>query len=334
MEHTDTPHSTSTAVPLYSRPVALPMRILGFIFPAWLRGILRNRKAALGVTILTAFVLIGVLAPVIAPTNPTRMVGRPHQPPSAEYPLGTTRQGQDVFAQIIHGTATSLTVGFLTGTVVMAIAIVMGLTAGYLGGWADELLSLITNVALIIPSLPLIIVVSRWIERPGPETIVLVLSLVSWAYGARVLRSQTLVLRNSDFVAAAKVVGEPSWRIILFEILPNMTSLVVSSWIGAVLYAVLTQAALEFIGLGNPNLVTWGTILFWAQNNAALLTNAWWTFIPPGVCIALVGFSLTLINYGIDEITNPRLRTETGMATKPTPVKKKSSRRTQERLSL
>jgi peptide/nickel transport system permease protein len=236
MERTETTNSTSTARPLYSRPIALPGRILAVIFPHWLRGILRNRKAAVGVAILLAFVVIGVFAPVIAPTNPTRMVGRPHEAPSAEHPFGTTRQGQDVFAQIVHGTGTSLSVGFLTGTVVMVIAILMGLTAGYLGGWADELLSLITNVALIIPSLPLIIVVSRWIERPGPETIVLVLSLVSWAYGARVLRSQTLVLRNSDFVAAAKVVGEPAWRIILFEILPNMTSLVVSSWIGAVLY--------------------------------------------------------------------------------------------------
>jgi peptide/nickel transport system permease protein len=323
---------TPTTAPRYSNPFALPGRILGFIFPTWLRSILKNRKAAIGVAILVFFAIIGIFAPYIAPGNPTRMVGRPHEAPSAEHILGTTRQGQDVFTQIVHGTGTSLSVGFITGTVVMAIAIVMGLTAGYLGGWADELLSLITNVALILPSLPLIIVVSRWIERPGPETIVLVLSLISWAYGARVLRSQTLVLRNADFVAAAKVVGEPTWRIVLFEILPNMTSLVVSSWIGAVLYAVLTEAALEFIGLGNPNMVTWGTMLFWAQNNAALLTKAWWTFIPPGVCIALVGFSLTLINYGIDEITNPRLRTESGI--KPTPVKKKASRKMQERLSL
>lgn len=325
---------TTAAAPQYSNPLALPARIGRWLFPGWLRGILHNRKAALGVAILVFFALVGIFAQQIAPGNPTRMVGRPHEAPSAEHILGTTRQGQDVFQQLVHGTGTSLTVGFVTGTVVMIIAIVMGLTAGYLGGWADELLSLLTNVALILPSLPLIIVVSRWIERPGPETIVLVLSLISWAYGARVLRAQTLVLRNADFVAAAKVVGEPTWRIVIFEILPNMTSLVVSSWIGAVLYAVLTEAALEFIGLGNPNMVTWGTMLFWAQNNAALLTKAWWTFIPPGVCIALVGFSLTLINYGIDEITNPRLRTDTGMSLKPTPVKKsKAARRAEERLS-
>lgn len=308
MERTE---ATNNAKVAQATPVSLGARSLSRLVPTWFTVLLKNPKSAIGLLILLFFVLVAIFAPVIAPINPTRMVGRPHEAPNAEHILGTTRQGQDIFAQIVHGTRTTLAVGFLTGTVVMAIAVMMGITAGYVGGWVDELLSLITNVALIIPSLPLIIVVSRWIERPGPETIVVVLSLISWAYGARVLRAQTLTLRNADFVAAAKVVGEPTWRIVLSEILPNMTSLVVSGWIGAVLYAILTEAALEFIGLGNPNLVTWGTILYWAQNNAALLTRAWWTFIPPGVCIALVGFSLTMINYGIDEITNPRLRRET-----------------------
>ncbi len=279
--------------------------------PGWFRTIIRNRKAAIGMVILTFFVLVALFAPQIAPfPNPTRMVGRPHDPPSAEHLLGTTRQGQDMFTQLVYGARSSMTVGFVTGTIVMAIAIVVGITSGYVGGFLDDLLSLIMNVVLIIPALPLIIVVAGFIERPGPLTIVLVLSILSWAYGARVLRAQTLTLRNSEFVAAARVVGEPTWRIVLFEILPNMTSLVVSSWIGAVLYALLTQASLEFIGLGDPNTVSWGTILYWSQNNAALLTKAWWTFIPPGVCLALVGFSLTLINFGIDEITNPRLRKE------------------------
>jgi peptide/nickel transport system permease protein len=137
---------------------------------------------------------------------------------------------------------------------------------------------------------------------------VLVLGLVNWAYAARVLRSQTLSLAHSEFVAAAKVAGEPSWRIIAFEILPNMTSLIASAFIGSVLFAILTEAGLSFIGLGDANTVSWGTILYWAQQNQALLVGAWWTFIPPGVCIALVGLSLTLINYAIDEITNPRLQ--------------------------
>jgi peptide/nickel transport system permease protein len=279
--------------------------------PDWLRSILHNRKASIGIAILVFFTLIAIFANQIAPTrNAARIVGPGSQAPSADFLFGTSRQGQDIFAQVIHGTRTSMTVGFVTGTIIMIIAIAVGLTAGYVGGWVDEVLSLITNVFLILPGLPLIIVVAGWLNRPGPFTVVLVLSLTSWAYAARVLRSQTLTLRNSEFVAAARVVGEPSWRIIVFEILPNMTSLVVSSWIGAVLYAILSEAGLEFIGLGDANAVTWGTTLYWAQNNQALLTGNWWTFIPPGLCIALVGFSLTLINYGIDEITNPRLQNQ------------------------
>ena len=280
--------------------------------PGWLRQVLGNRKALVGSLIILFFVLVGIfanqIAPVWGPAGANRMVGRPHDPPSSEHILGTTRQGQDVFKQVVHGTRSTLAVGFLTGTIIILIAITIGMTAGYVGGWVDEMLSLITNVFLIIPGLPLIIVVAGWLERPGAIAIVLVLSFTSWAWGARVLKSQTLTLRNREFVAAARVAGEPTWRIVFAEILPNMTSLVVSSWIGAVLYVVLTHASLEFIGLGDPNAVSWGTILYWAQNNQALLTGAWWTFVPPGVCVALLGLSLTLINYGIDEITNPRLR--------------------------
>lgn len=276
----------------------------------WFRQILHSRKATFGLIIVGFFVLVALLADVIAPYEPTRMVGRPHDAPSSEHWFGTTRQGQDVFSQIVYGSRTSLLVGAMTGTTVMVIFVIVGITAGYLGGWVDDVLSLLTNVVLVLPALPLIIVVARYIERSGPITIVIVLSLVSWAWGARILRSMTLTLREAEFVSAAKVIGEPSWRIILSEILPNMTSLVVSGWIGAVVYAILTEASLEFIGLGDPNLVTWGTTLYWAQNNAALLTKAWWTFIPPGICIALTGFGLTMINFGIDEITNPRLRVQ------------------------
>src|SRR5664279_2866438 len=305
----------TTGQPVVTAPARrnLRLNLLKWHRPDWLRSFLHNRKAVIGIAILIFFVLIGVFANQISPTrNASRIVGPGDVAPSAKWLLGTSEQWQDIFAQVVHGTQVSMTVGFLTGTVIIIIAIVVGLTAGYIGGWVDEALSLLTNIFLILPGLPLIIVVAGWLNRPGPITVVMVLSLTSWAYGARVLRSQAVSLRNSEFVAAAKVVGEPTWRIVLFEILPNMTSLVVSSWIGAVLYAILSEAALEFIGLGDANAVTWGTTLYWAHNNQAMLTGAWWTFIPPGLCIALVGFSLTLINYGIDEITNPRLRSDEG----------------------
>ncbi|MXV92746.1 MAG: ABC transporter permease [Chloroflexi bacterium] len=275
--------------------------------PGWTRSLISNKKSAAGLLILGFFFAIALLVPVIAPTAPQRMVGRPHDPPSEKFSFGTTRQGQDVYSQLVYGAGGSLRVGFITGTLVIIIAIAVGVTAGYVGGLVDEVLSLFTNVFLVIGGLPLILVVASLVEDPGPNTIIVVLSITSWSWGARVLRAQTLSLRNSEFVEAARVSGEPLWRIIAVEILPNMTSLVVSSWIGAVLYAILAEAALSFIGIGDPNAITWGTILYWAQNNQALLTGAWWTFIPPGVAISLVGLSLILINYGIDEITNPRL---------------------------
>jgi peptide/nickel transport system permease protein len=274
----------------------------------WYRRILHSRKATIGLVIVLFFMIMGIFAPVLAQFPPSRMVGKSHAPPNAEHWLGTTRTGQDVFSQVVYGARTSILVGVLTGTMVTIIFVLIGVTAGYVGGTVDDALSLLINVVLVLPALPLIIVVARYIEKSGPITIVLVLSFTSWAWGARVLRSMTLTLRESEFVSAARVIGEPIWRIVLVEILPNMTSLVVSGWIGAVIYAVLTEAGLEFIGLGNPNLITWGTILYWAQNNAALLTKAWWTFIPPGLCIALLGFGFTMINFGIDEITNPRLQ--------------------------
>ncbi len=286
---------------------ANPLFGLWMRLPGWMRAVLKNRKSLVGIAILLFFFAVALLASTLAPVAPQRMVGRPHDPPSEKYVLGTTRQGQDVFSQMVHGTGTTLRVGFVTGTIVMAIAIGIGLTAGFVGGIVDEILSLITNIVLVLPGLPLILVIASLIDNPGPDTIIFVLVLTGWAYGARVLRSQTLALRHAEFVEAARVSGEPLWRIITVEILPNMTSLVVSSWIGAVLYAILAEAGLSFIGLGNPNSITWGTILYWAQNNQALLTGAWWTFIPPGIAISLVGLALILINYGIDEITNPRL---------------------------
>lgn len=300
--------TTSRTAGIGVRSAALPR----FQIPSWLRSIMGNRKAVIGVLIMVVFVLMGIFAPLIAPGDPNKMVGRPHDRPSAEHIFGTSRQGQDIFTQVVHGTRSTLIVGFVTGTVIIALCIIIGVTAGFVGGIVDEVLTLFMNVFLILPGLPLIIVVAGWVQQPGPGTVMLVLSFTSWAYGARVLRSQTLILRNSDFVAAARITGEPIWRIVLSEILPNMTSLVVSSWIGAVIFVILTEATLSFVGLGNPNAISWGTTLFWAQNNQALLTGAWWTFVPPGLCIALIGLALTLINYGIDEITNPRLRKEGG----------------------
>ncbi|WP_437787171.1 ABC transporter permease [Sorangium sp. So ce1097] len=275
----------------------------------WIRRLLSNRKAMAGSIILLFFVLLALLGPVIVRQDPHAFVGMPHEAPSAEHLFGTTGQGQDVLAQTIVGARTSLAVGFATGLAVMAIGAAIGMVGGYFGGWVDNVLSLLTNVFLIIPGLPMAVVIAAYLPA-GPMTILFVLVLTGWAWNARVLRSQVLALRDKDFVSASLVSGEGSARIIFREILPNMTSLLMSGFIGATIYAIGAQVGLEFLGLGDLSAVTWGTNLYWASNNAALLTGAWWTIVPTGVCVALVGFALTLINYAIDEISNPRLRAE------------------------
>ena len=187
------------------------------------------------------------------------------------------------------------------------------MTSGYFGGRVDDLLSLFTNVVLIIPGLPLLVALAAFLP-PGNVTVVVVLTVTGWAWTARIMRSMTMSLREKDFVAAALVSGESQVRIIFRDILPNMTSIIVGSLIGATIYAIGADAALSFLGFTNVSQVSWGTNLYWAQNNAGLLVGAWWSFIPSGLCIALVAFALSLINYAMDEVTNPRLRAEKEIA--------------------
>ncbi|MDQ3695591.1 MAG: ABC transporter permease [Chloroflexota bacterium] len=280
----------------------------GLKLPYWARAVLNSKKATAGVLIAVLFAAVALLAPVIAPGDPSDFVARPHQAPSAEHWFGTTGQGQDVFAQTVWGSRSTLAVGLLVGLLTTVIGVLVGVGSGYFGGAVDESFSLIVNIFLIVPSLPLLVVLSAFIGSGTPWFMILVLTITGWAWPARVMRSQAISLREKDFVAAAQVSGEGGMRIVLSEILPNMFSIVVASFLGSGIYAIGAQAALEFLGLGNPSVVSWGTNLYWAGNNAGLLTGAWWTFVPAGLCIALIAFAFVLMNYAIDEVTNPRLR--------------------------
>lgn len=275
----------------------------------WLARLTHNRKATLGASIFAFMVLVAVFAPLIAPGDPNAFVARPHQAPSREHVFGTSGSGQDVFTQIVRGVRISLGTGIAVGLMVTLIGTALGMVAGYVGGRVDDVISLIINIFLVIPSLPLLVTLAAFLP-PHPITIMWVLAATGWAWPARVLRSQTLSLREKDFVSASLVAGEGSGHIVFREILPNMTSLVMGSFIGSTTYAIGAEAGLEFLGLGNPSVISWGTILFWAQNNAGLLTGAWWTFTFAGLCIAITAFALSMINYAMDEITNPRLRAE------------------------
>jgi peptide/nickel transport system permease protein len=275
----------------------------------FIRRLFSDPRAVFGIVILTFFLLIAILAPVIAPGDPSRYAARQNQPPSAQHWLGTTGQGQDVFTQVVWGSRISLLIGFSVGLMITLIGLAVGMTAGYLHGIPDGILNILTNVFLIMPALPLLITLSSFLP-PGIGTVIFVLTITSWAWPARVFRSQTLCLCEKDFVSASVVSGERTPYIIFVEILPNMMSLVVSSFFGNVVYAIGADVGLAFLGFENVTTVSWGTMLYWAQNNSALLQGTWWTFVPPGLCVAMVAFATTLLIYAVDEVTNPRLRSE------------------------
>jgi ABC-type glutathione transport system ATPase component/ABC-type dipeptide/oligopeptide/nickel transport system permease subunit len=264
-----------------------------------------NRKARLGLILLGVFTVVAVVGPLVT-GDPDEPVGVPLQPPSAAHWLGTTGQGQDVLAQTVVGTRHSLLLGVVVAALVVGLGALVGTAAGTLGGLGDELLSLLINLFLVLPGLPLMVVMAAYLP-PGPIPTAAALVVTGWAWSARVFRAQARSLRTSDFVSAAVVAGESPVRVMGFEILPHMTSLLVSGFIGAVVYAIGAEAGLEFLGLGDLGRVSWGTSLYWARSEAALITGSWWTFVPAGVCVGLVGFALALINRAVDELSDPRL---------------------------
>jgi len=270
-----------------------------------------NGKVGLGLAILIFFALVALLGPLFFTQDPNGISDMQMQPPSPEHWLGTTQLGQDVLTQLVIGTRLSLFMGFVIGILTMIIAVAVGLVSGYYGGWIDEALSLFSNVFLILPTLPLAILLAAFLSNyKGPITIAIVLTVTGWSWGSRVLRAQTLSMRNRDTVEAAKASGESDLRIIFFEILPNETAIVAAQLLGTIIYAILAETGLEFLGLGDTSAVSWGTMLYWAGNNDALQAGAWWWFLTPGLCIAILGAGLAFINFGIDEIANPRLRSQ------------------------
>src|SRR5436190_8712471 len=272
------------------------------------RAISRNRKALVGVLVMLIFVVLAIFPGQIAPYDGQAEVFQPALPPSWHHLFGTTSYGQDVFSQVVWGTRLSLVIALAVGALATGLAVLVGVSAGYLGGATDGFLSLVTDVILVLPIFPLIIVIAAYEKNAGLLTLVVVLGVLGWSYGARQLRSQTLSLRRRDFLESALVRGERKSYIILHEILPTMTSLIVATFLGAAVYAVLTAAGLQFIGLGDPNSQSWGTMLYWAQNNVALFAGMSLWAIAPGVCIALLGGAFALLNYAFDEIGNPALR--------------------------
>ncbi|MDN5342031.1 ABC transporter permease [Oceanotoga sp. DSM 15011] len=269
-----------------------------------------NIKGKIGLGIITFFIIIAIFAPLISPYNPSDMVGMPYLSPSKDFLFGTDRMGRDILSQLIYGTRLSLIVGLSTGLLMTTISVTLGMTAGYFGGVVDRIISTIIDIFLVIPGLPLMIVISSYIKVRGVLPIILVISFTSWGPGARVMRSQAMTLRNREFVTASRITGENHLSLIFSEIMPNMLSLIGSNFFTAVLTAIIGEASLEFLGFGDVSATTWGTMLYWAQNSSALLNQSWTWVLAPGVAIALLGASFALLNFSLDELTNPKLRGE------------------------
>jgi peptide/nickel transport system permease protein len=272
------------------------------------RAIRSNRKATVGTVLIVFFILVALFPGVIAHDNPSLDAYKPKLGPSAAHLLGTTAYGQDMFAQLVWGTRNVMIIAFTVGLATTAIAVLIGVAAAYLGGLWDSSLNVLTDVLLVIPLFPLLIVIAAYARNGGTLVLILVITATSWSYTARQLRSQALTLRSRDFLEAARVRGERKLYIIVMEVIPTMTSLIVASFLTNALYAVLFASSLQFIGLGDPNTVSWGTMLYWAQNNNALQAGQPMWAIAPGACIAALGAGFALLNYAFDEIGNPALR--------------------------
>jgi peptide/nickel transport system permease protein len=293
-----------------SVPLPLPApRRRGVRVPRWLSLLLRNPKSRIGLLVLAGVVVCALIAPLVATHEPNAFsLLDASQAPSRHHPFGTTDQGSDVFAQVLWGARRSLLLGAAAAAIATALATTLGILAAYAGGVVDDAINVFTNVFLVIPTIPLLVVVSAFLTSRGTTTMILVLGLTLWAFEARILRGQALSLRNRDFVLAAKVAGESTWRIVFGELMPNMISRISAAFVLVFYVSLLTDAGLEFLGLGDMDKTSWGVTLYWAQNNSSFLQGEYWTFLFPGLALALTVAALVFVLAGIDEVSNPRLR--------------------------
>lgn len=273
---------------------------------------LRNRKVRIGLAIFFVYLLVAVLGPLlnqllgIAPRSID--FSAISQPPSLRHPLGTTSGGENVLAQVIEGTRGSVFVGVVASLISTAFAILVGVIGGFLGGRADSVSSFLTNLFIVIPTFPLTVVIAGYLQGGGLVMIAIVVGAFGWAAGARTLRSQTLSLRSRDYVTAMKSLGEGTSRLVFVEVLPHLAGWLSAMVLQGMIGAIMAEASLSFLGITSPTAISWGTMIEQANSSGALLSGLWWWFIPPGICIAILGFAVGMINFGIDEVTNPRVK--------------------------
>ena len=299
--------------PTLDLPLAAPAKVrrAKLRVPGWIVLLLSNRKSRIGLLMVAFVVVVAVIAPWISASDPNAFnILATRQAPSWNHLFGTTDQGSDIFSQVVVGARRSLLLGVVAAALATGIAAVLGITAAYMGGIVDDVVNFLINIFLTIPAIPLLIVVSGYLNSRGMWTMAGVLAAVLWAFEARILRAQALSLKNLDFIQAAKASGESTKRVVFGELMPNMISRIAAAFVLVFYIALLTDAGLEFLGLGDAAKTSWGVTLYWAQTNSTVLQGEWWPFFFPGAALAFTVLGLVLVLTGIDEVSNPRLRTE------------------------
>jgi peptide/nickel transport system permease protein len=269
--------------------------------------LLGTRRGQFGVGVLALFIFLAIFGEAIAPDDPTASSLDVLAPPSADHWLGTTESGADVFSQVLAGARISIVVGFAAAIISAVLGSTVGLLSGYFGGWTDRILDALENWFLVIPTLPLMIVLASLLD-PSLTVLILVIGLTSWAGTGRVVRAQVLTLRERAFVERARALGASDWYILKTHVLPNTLPLIFASTVLIVAVAILSEAALAFLGLGDPTSISWGTMLENAFAAGAPSAEAWWYVIPPGLCITLLVLAIAILGYLFEEQINPRLR--------------------------
>ena len=292
-----------TAATVEPGAVAVPdRRVRDLLLHTW--------RGRFGLTVLGIFCFMAIFGSLIAPYDPDASSLDVLAPPSSDHLLGTTEQGSDVLSQLLVGARVSIVVGFAAAIISAVLGSTVGLAAGYFGGWTDRILDALENWFLVIPTLPLMIVLARLLD-PSLGVLILVIGLTSWAGTGRIVRAQVLTLRERSFVERARALGARDTYIIRTHILPNTAPLIFANTVLIVAVAILSEAALSFLGLGDPTQISWGTMLENAFASGAPSAEAWWYVIPPGLCITLLVLSVAILGYLFEEYVNPRLLEQT-----------------------
>jgi peptide/nickel transport system permease protein len=267
----------------------------------------RSSLGKLGLVLVLSFVILALGAPWIAPFDPFTFVGNPFQKPSSTYIFGTDQVGRDIFSRVVYGTRISLLVGLVASAMTVCLGTIVGLVAGYLGGRIDNILMRVTDLFIIIPTLPLMLIMAAILGK-GVQNIIIVITVVSWTATARMVRSQTMSLKERPFTEASRAIGSTDLHTIARHIVPNVFPLVFANGMIAIVDAILSEAGLSFLGFGDPSLPSWGMVLYFANTAGATVNGYWWYIVPPGICIMLLVMGFAFVSYSTDQILNPRLR--------------------------